>query len=1150
MTRSQSSNSLRFSVPRILNFLFVALLVGALFALNATSNKAQDAPQNPEPAATQPTEPQPTETPLPPSPATETVATEAPTAETPTTGTPAVEPATTAPEPQEPTSEGTTPGPVDSPTAGESIFTVTDGPATGSIDDPDGTLAAEKAAAEKKLEDAKKTEPPKTFGERVELAWKNYLDSAYFTWTIFLIIALGCFWLGNVLAKFWRLPEHNVRIFVLLLAFFGSIAAVGMGWHRLTLGIDLQGGVVLVYDVKPNATQVQEDGKVAPITSKTMENLVSAINRRINPGGVREISITPLGLRQVQVIIPKAEDAEVERIQRVISESGALTFRIMASTKYTQDESIIARARNEEGRDIRDASGKLLARWVPVMKGEESQFEGSSEFVSRPTRGVLEMLVLYNDGIEVTGDRLSSVREGSGERGEPGVSFTFDSVGEVKFRRLTRANQPDPAQPDTMLRHLGIILNDSLYSAPALKAVIGKSGIITFAPRTTDEGRKQLKEDIRHLIDVLSAGALPADLDDQPASKQQIGATLGYETIRQGSISLIASAVAVLLFMLVYYRLAGLIACFCVITNISLLIAIMLAIRAAFTLPGLAGIVLTIGMAVDANILIYERLREELRAGASLKMAIRNAYAKALSAIVDSNITTILTGVILYTVGTEQVKGFAVTLVLGVALSMFTAIYCARTIMDIFEAQRWIKTFKMMQLFKRPNINFLGMKKACAAFSIAISLVAIAAVFVRGKTILDIDFVGGVSVELVFNEPQETRFVRNTLNETDQKIKDSGKDETHRLNDLSVQEVQTESTGGNANMAGKFKHFIMTTSVPQVPGQTVSQDDYLVTVRGIVKEAFGDTLEYCRFDYTMGDSAKVGERTETTITLDVYPKMNYESIHSALTATITRAIKDGLLENDFDFRLTRENFAPGNQEAYSDWTLTAVTTPEIAESILSPMKAEQDALPYFPTSTTVGGSVASDTRTKGLLAILGSLICIVLYIWFRFSKIVYGVVAAIGLIHDVIVVLGMIALSAWLASPLGFLQISEFKIGLTVVAAFLTIIGYSLNDTIILFDRIRENKGKSPILTDTMINASINQTLSRTVLTSLTTFLVAIILYVWGGPGIHTFAFAMSVGVAFGTYSTIGVCAPLLYWMTGVEDTSKKKEDSFKISEK
>lgn len=1098
MTRSRKS-FFQVSTPRIINSIVIALVVGIFWTM---SMSAQDTP-----ALTAPTQ----------------TATAQPASEPEAKS---VSPATD----DTPTNASMTPG--EASTGSGSAFPVVEGAEEnqGSFEVSTEAVTPRDPAAEQDDAQAKKKEED----------WKNFVENMKL-WGVFLAILLICFAAGNYLAKLWRLPEHNVRIFVLLLAFFGSLAAVLLGWHRLTLGIDLQGGVVLVYDVKPLAKVEGGDETQAAsgvISNQTMDQLTTAIGHRVNPGGVREISITRLGNHQVQVIIPKAEDAEVDRIQRIISESGALTFRILASTLYPQDADIIERAKRETGREIRTGDGTLLAQWTPVYDGEKGSFLNNPDIITRERRGQLEVLVLYNDGFDVTGKYLTLVNEGMDDSGNPGVSFEFNAIGENKFKRLTSANQPDSAQT-RLRRQLGIILNDSLYSAPSINAVIGKRGIITFGRRSTQEEIRQLRKDIQDLINILNAGALPADLSKEPVSRQLIGATLGTDTIQKGKIALISSAIVVLLFMVFYYRLAGFIACFCVVTNILMLIAIMLALRAAFTLPGLAGIVLTIGMAVDANILIYERLREELQGGASLKMAIRNAYAKALSAIVDSNITTIITGVILYAVGTEQVKGFAVTLVLGVSLSMFTAIYCARTIMDIFEAQKSIKTFRMMQLFKRPNINFLGARNACAVFSVLLSLVCIIAVVARGKTIFDIDFVGGVSAEVVFKETQDIGDVRSKLYEKDKTIDDV----TKRLNDLAVQNVQSSGEGGGSvtdlsqSKTPPNTRFIITTSIPQVRDREVSPDEYLQTVRNILKETFGNSLVYTKLDYEVKDAAK---SEEVDVRLKFFPPINYESLRSTIKAATDKAMAAKIVENDFAYSATTAGYDEGSRQSFTDWTINAHASKETIDKVLGPLKAELDGTPYFPTSTTVGGSVAKGTRTAGLLAVIGSLICIMLYIWLRFHRLVYGIAAVIGLIHDVIVVLGLIALSAWVATPLSFLQVNEFKIGLPVVAAFLTIIGYSLNDTIILFDRIRENRGKNPNLTGTMINQAINQTLSRTVLTSLTTFFVAIILYFWGGQGIHTFAFAMSAGVAFGTYSTIGLCAPLLYWMIGVDD---KKND-------
>jgi SecD/SecF fusion protein len=964
------------------------------------------------------------------------------------------------------------------------------------------------------------------------------------TLLVFFTLVFGCYWLGNYIAKKCRLPEHGFKICIVLLAFFGGFAAVALGLHRLTLGIDLSGGVVLIYDTKPlQSGGQQDDPAVDPTTGglskEGMDQLTRAISRRINPGGVREIAITKLGINQVQVVIPNAEKPEVDRIERVISESGALTFRILASRAYEkEDGEIIRRAETEPSRDILDSSGRVLARWVPIFESEKDSFS-DPDMVFRTRGKTLEALVKYNDGADITGEHLTYVGRGTGPKGGPGVSFNFNAVGANKCGRMTGANLPSPQQPDKFKRHMGIILNDSLYSAPVIKARIQNSGIIEFNVRHTEEARKQLDQDINELIGILQAGALPAELSKEPASRMQIGATLGKDTIEKAQFALTIAALITVVFMVFYYRLAGCIAAFCVITNTVLIVAAMLAFRAAFTLPGLAGLVLTIGMAIDANILIYERIREELRGGASLKMAIRNGYAKAFSAIFDSNLTTIIVGCILFAVGTEQVKGFAVTLVLGISLNLFTAIFCARVIMEVLASQKWVKTFNMMQLFKRPNINFLGTRWACALLSLALITVGLVAVGARGRGLLDIDFVGGVSVEAVFKNTQNTAQVRAKLHATDEAIKEEGKGEEFRLNDLAVQDVQMD-VDNEGNKVAPGTHYIITTSIPQVQGREIKPDAYLKTVEGILKTTFGNDLDYCRADYKIESTRTVAEYDETVVSVTRYPKTNHDALASEIEAMVKKSVAEKMIEGEFSApTITREGFTEGSQQAFEDWTLTFHAPKASLDEVLELWKAETNSKPNFPTSTTVGSSVAQNTRVQGLAAIIASLVCMAIYITVRFHRWVYGAIAVVGLLHVVLIMLGLLALSKWCISPA--LLINEFKIGLPVVAAFLTIIGYAINDTIILFDRIRENLGKATVLTGSMINMAINQTLSRTVLTSLTTFFVACILYLFGGSGIHTFAFAISVGVFFGTYSTIGICASLLYWAIGVNDLGPKE---------
>ena len=233
-----------------------------------------------------------------------------------------------------------------------------------------------------------------------------------------------------------------------------------------------------------------------------------------------------------------------------------------------------------------------------------------------------------------------------------------------------------------------------------------------------------------------------------------------------------------------------------------------------------------------------------------------------------------------------------------------------------------------------------------------------------------------------------------------------------------------------------------------------------------------------------------------------------------------------------EFELFNPRYEPGDEIPYGSWGVTVKLPPEKGDALLEAIKTRLESTPVFPLSSTIGGKVAGSMRTKGVVALLASLLCIVGYIWIRFQRVMFGLAAVVALVHDVLITLGVIALSAYVANFLGFLLIEEFKIGLPVLAAFLTIIGYSLNDTIVVFDRIREVRGKAPRLTEQMINFSINQTLGRTLLTSLTTLLVVVILYIGGGQGIHTFAFSLVVGVIVGTYSSIFVASPVLLWMS------------------
>ncbi len=269
---------------------------------------------------------------------------------------------------------------------------------------------------------------------------------------------------------------------------------------------------------------------------------------------------------------------------------------------------------------------------------------------------------------------------------------------------LTGSNAPDTTSGHFAL--LGIVMDGELISAPRINERIGGSGIIE--GRFTDE-------EVDVLVNVLRAGRLPAVLKADPISQNEISPLLGRDTIRQGKISIAVSLALVLVFMVVYYHFAGLVACLALLANLVLILALMIFVGAAFSLPGMAGLVLTVGMAVDANVLIFERIREELRHGAALRMAIRNGFGRATRTIVDANVTTLITAVVLYLIGNEQLRAFAVTLILGILMCLFTAIFCSRVIFDIAERRRWVKKLTMLQLLATPDLNLFGLRRPAAS---------------------------------------------------------------------------------------------------------------------------------------------------------------------------------------------------------------------------------------------------------------------------------------------------------------------------------------------------------------------------------------------------------------------------------------------------
>ncbi|MFO7906255.1 MAG: protein translocase subunit SecD [Planctomycetota bacterium] len=1100
---------------------------------------------------------------------------------------------------------------------------------------------------------------------------------------VFALVFVLPFFLGRALARLVRMPDYGFRFGLIFTSLALALLVLVLGWDweknqlDIPLGVDLKGGVILVYEVEP----AEEEGRI------NMGDLINALTNRINPSGTKEIVIRQYGERQVEIIIPEVETEEVEEVKRRVRTAGQLEFRIVANRR--DHERIITAAESQAESDSPSRfqrtvtlDGEEVGFWAQAAQEKlkpvevrdtimrdaetgrivtlddigriESADQTLDEFLQAnlESSGIenLDILVATDDGCNVTGDHLGVVSRGNAQDLSPCVNFQLRGRGARLFGLLTGQNLPDEDAQPPFYRHLGIILDQRLISFPRIQSTIQDRGQIT-GEFTTEE--------VDFLVGILRAGRLPATLKKEPISENQIGSVLGDDTIRKGKISIVISLAAVLIFVAVYYRFAGLVACTALLLNLVLILAMMMVLNAPLTLPGLAGLVLTIGMSVDANVLIFERIREELSRGAALRMAIQNGFSRATTTIVDANVTTLITAIVLYAIGTDQVRGFAVTLILGILMSMYTAIYCSRAVFDVVERRRWITKLKMLTILGATKLDFIGKRRIALIASCVVIVLGLTAVGARGKRIFDIDFNGGLSVTMVLKEPMAPSDVRSRINryfedsdpavrctvntvdvdeyelntvykidaglpERNVSVLENAIEETFRddasgqsllqsyvmefgqLREEEVSASGTEATGENAPV--KSEKSEKAEAKPEAEADTrpkpetesketpaddpaneegpTDQEDQEKTSRRddlppanllamalpaeqappeATDESAGDPAGKADEEgtgkakadsaaklaaagdedqagpdepKTEEDAAEAAEKDVRTVAVvNLQDRINALTLRQKITNAYRTLFGGDVVPALHVAPDESFNWDQDSAESHNKWYVTMRLARDEARQVLEEMKTNLANTPVFPSASKIGGKVAGDTRKLAIAALVASLFGIIGYIWIRFQRVVFGVAAVVALVHDVLITLGAIAISAYLAEPLGFLLVDEFRISLPIVAAFLTIIGYSLNDTIVVFDRIREVRGKSPDLTAEMINNSINQTLGRTLLTSLTTLLVVSILYTIGGQGIHGFAFALVIGVFAGTYSSVFVASPALLWMFNLRKT-------------
>ena len=692
---------------------------------------------------------------------------------------------------------------------------------------------------------------------------------------------------------------------------------------RINLGLDLQGGMHLV--LKVDTGKVPPEARGSDVTAIAIE----IIRNRIDQFGVREPLIQRQGPDHILVQLPGITDRE--RALNLIGRTALLEFQLVAENQRLIQQAL----------DGNVPSGYRLA--------EDEQ--GSP-------------LLLQTEGA-LTGAILTDAEVQAGEMGLPVVSFRLNREGAKAFGRLTGAN---------INKRLAIVLDGKVQSAPVIQSRITDAGQIT--------GRFT-REQAHDLAIVLRAGALPAPISIE--EERTVGPTLGKDSIRAGLLSTAVGASFIVIFMVSYYLYAGVVAVFALALNFLLILGGLGYLHATLTLPGIAGMALTLGMAVDANVLIYERIREELRAGRPLSLAITAGYEKAFSAIFDSNFTTVIAAVFLYWFGTGPIRGFATTLIIGLIASMFTAIFVTRVIFDLLLGAGLLKRLPMLQFIGETKIDFIAKRYICYVLSSVIILAGVVAFIMRGDNRYGIDFSGGMLQEYRLAQPVTADTLRATLAKVG-------------LGDAVIQ-------------------------------QYGSPTDWLIRTPAKTEDKIRETMSRTR----------------------------------------------EALQSDF-----------------------VALNPEL-------VRLEQ-----------VGPNVGALLRQKAWLAIAWSMLGILVYVAVRFKHVDFAVAGVVALMHDVVVAAGALCL-------LGH------QIDMTVIAALLTIAGFSINDTIVIYDRVRENmRLRRKLSIVEVINLSVNETLSRTLLTSLTVIFEVLALYFFGGAVLRDFSLCLLFGFISGVYSTVYIASALV----------------------
>ena len=834
------------------------------------------------------------------------------------------------------------------------------------------------------------------------------------------------------------------------------------GGTSFTLGIDKEAlaETIVAADLSLTNNAPAVEAKINETLKDCDECIISVIRRRVDAMGQNEPVIQTLSTdHRLLVQLPGADEKERDAARERLLSAAYLEFRLTHPNDEDEVAKVLSKDIAPEGYRKKGRGYERTEDWATLSKvpGYEARLAAFQtkdvryRFMlekrregTEPGSPVIYVPHFVSRKVNLTGDDLERASwQRDSVKGSYEVNFRLTAKGGEKFSKLTREYKAGGSKnPKAKGRALAIILDNELISAPTINDVIDTEGRIT---------GNFTREEARRLADDLNAGALPAPL--KILSETTVSPTVGQDAISSGITASIIGFMLVAIFMFIYYWYAGLVADVALFLNIALLptalvlVANILGVFAkdasmgggslqlpVLTMPGIAGLVLTLGMAVDANVLIFERIREEFQKGSNAGTAVKNGYGRAFTAIFDSNLTTIITGIILFIVGTGPVRGFAIMLTAGVVLSMFTALVVTRLVFDRLVKPESTKPFKMLQFFKAPKFDFLRFGKWTTIGSwalIALTLIIFGIrLCINRASVLAVDLTGGTSI--VFNVDKDNKptvaEIRDTLKPFDNAI-------VIQYQDNSTKEFEVVGENGEKKVEKKdvATLLVKTGETGETKkGKSIAKGDVGVYIKGVLAERFPQA--------GFGDDNSIDSKDE------------------------------------------------------------------------------------------VGSVVGEDLKSSGTKAVIFSLIAILIYVGFRF-EFGFGLGGLVALAHDALISLGLFSLCGR-------------QVSLIVITALLTIIGYSINDTIVVFDRIREacRHDKRSSFYD-ICNTAINSCLSRTVITSVTTLFAVLALFLFSNGSIFDFALTMLIGIFAGTYSSVFIATPIMYWWYRGKKPSFEEEE-------